>query len=303
MKRFANQIEICRLIRLLDKDHDVISFIKQFTHELGINQFQQLLVELFLQKKSLLRDESNEKLLMRLRDAQTQPQNKPKSQLELLPLDIFCNIGSFLPIKDCANSLSRCNHNIHKLVLSEQFIRCLFKIQSKYHSPKLILQPNTIQAMIHNNSCSSLIWLYRNRLILSNNGNTVKCSLENPCAFCNMVGINRSCYNNDNDNYNYDLKWFPMLLSNTNEYIVEPQWKCTCQKIPFEWLLKKNNSKKEEDDRLAILSTNRYLGRSNSAKFSQDYKTYFMDHCDSKMDKVRKISSIDFYGSVDGLTS
>lgn len=50
--------------------------------------------------------------------------SKP-SALESLPKDIFNHTGLYLDTIDCASGLSHCNHNIHKMVLSKEFISFL----------------------------------------------------------------------------------------------------------------------------------------------------------------------------------
>ena len=116
---------------------------------------------------------------------------------------------------------------------------------------------------------------------------------------------------------NYNLLWYPKLLSKIRTLSLDSDWLCLCRKLPFKWLLKPSppairrntnnnvttlshiNQDDDEDEdgeaKLSITGLNgANLGDEHSVQFAQYYEEYFINQCNSDISKVRKISLIDF---------
>ena len=134
--------------------------------------------------------------------------------------------------------------------------------------------PKKIQSIMDNNSCSMFIHYGCIKLTIKTGlcKGKIQCSLNNSCVLCqfhskvekqiaNIKDDNKNnnqnrnkCdnvnKNEDKNNYkyenpqlrinnlNYNVSWYPKLLSQIRLINLDADWPCLCKQLPFKWLLK-----------------------------------------------------------------
>ena len=162
------------------------------------------------------------------------------SQLEELPQDVFNTMGSYLPLESSIK-LSLTNSTIYTMVQNDEYFS-----QCRKQTKTLILTPKLGKIMIETNAnmecykkCSKL---YISSLVdkeYLSASQSVKCQplLGTSCFFHQIAMFLRTEKINMFE-YNYDLHWFKVLLSNVKEIYWSEKWGCIFREnhIPMSWI-------------------------------------------------------------------
>ena len=117
----------------------------------------------------------------------------------------------------------------------------------------------------------------------------IHCSKYNKCSLCQIIS--------QIDEYNnYDLQWFANTLSNVKSIKLSNNWPCLWNKIPLKWLLKTVDN----ETPLNVGATSTIgINNANGRAFADYYESYFVNQCQSDLNKIREIGSINFGSSID----
>ena len=131
MLRRGYQFEITKHLKELSTNEILVSFLKVLSTELKLDNIQSLLVNIFINIKHQLTDESLNKISQWIKaNATSINPNTSKIKtslsscnLEQLPKDIFNNIGSYLSYRDTIH-FSQLNHLFHSKIHNKSFFDC-----------------------------------------------------------------------------------------------------------------------------------------------------------------------------------
>ena len=297
MLRRGVQFEITYRLSKLNTIDSIASFLKVLGDELKVKNINvnSLLNKLFLSVKHDLTDESLDKIAQWLKEnsksvahsiSNQKSVSKSQCQLSTISNDTFHKIGSYVSYSDITH-LSQTNHSFHKQIHNISFFDACGvcnKLELTDERIKLIVE--TPLKYVHYGNLSYCKWTE-----LAIDGNTIHCSEKKKCSFCTLIEQIEK-YNN------YDLKWFENLLSNVQYLQLSDNWPCLWNKIPLKWLLKKRDQGSALCTVMAA-SCPPVISDRNGRAFCENYESYFVNQCQSNLDKIRTIEQINFGSSLD----
>ena len=241
--RFGKQIEICRRIKSMNNESQIIAFLQVWSQQSNCNNVQHLLSKLFISTKCKLSDAANN-VILRSFD-RIKEKHKKVSRIESLPKDIFNGLASFLTVYSNLN-LSVCNHTIHKMVHNDDYFgQCI-------DNQQFVLTPRKLTSILTNNShlfcflkeCNVFV-LSSDKVTVTNNNDNIHSydwtcddnEYNGKCVFCRLIEAVDS-----QKRYNYALSWFTKLLTNIKKIVIGNNLVCVVNNLPMEWLFNVNNN-------------------------------------------------------------
>ena len=261
MFRSAKAVRITRtLLNCQDKE---LKYLKEeFQKEIHVNSDSAVLlrkrkcnrnelVAAFLADKHHISNESMSRLIAFINTKINIDINN--TQLEKLPQDVFSTIGSYLLLESSIN-FSLANSTIYTMVQNDEyFSQCREQTKTFTFTPKLgriIIETNANMECYKKCKRLYLIAPFESKYI-DHRHRTVKCSrVYGYCALMRMASAMQSDKKHENT-YNYDLEWFPLMLSNVKEIYWSTRWICafTEYHIPMSWIFDiKNNNYNDNHD-------------------------------------------------------
>ena len=287
MLRSGVQFEITNQLQHLKNNDDIVSFLNVLGTELKVNNINSLLIKIFINIKRQLNDESLHTILKWLNRQTNCMESKSQCQLNKIPNDVFYHIGSYLSYFDTIK-LSQTNHLFHKKIHNKSFIDSSNNVtQNALNFSERRM--STICKMGTN--YANLSYNKWNRLVIGDEieeNSTIHCSKCNQCPFCQIIS--------QIDEYNnYDLQWFANILSNVKIINLSNNWPCLWNKMPLKWLLNSDN-----ETPLSVAATRKIrINNKNGRAFVDHYESYFVNQCESDLNKIRQIGRIYFGSSID----